>query len=46
MRILIWGLDVARNTTILYRLQAGEGITASPTTGFNVEIVTYENLKF
>ena len=46
MRILILGLDGAGKTTILYRLQAGEVVTTIPTIGFNVETVTYKNLKF
>jgi len=46
MRILILGLDGAGKTTILYRLQAGEVVTTIPTIGFNVETITYRNLKF
>merc|ERR1711971_515110 len=46
MGILILGLDGAGKTTILYRLQAGEVVTTIPTIGFNVETVTYKNLKF
>ncbi|KAF3859483.1 hypothetical protein F7725_021882 [Dissostichus mawsoni] len=46
MRILILGLDGAGKTTILYRLQVGEVVTTIPTIGFNVETVTYRNLKF
>lgn len=46
MRILILGLDGAGKTTILYRLQVGEVVTTIPTIGFNVEQVTYKNLKF
>lgn len=45
MRILILGLDSAGKTTILYRLQVGEVVTTIPTIGFNVEQVTYKNLK-
>jgi len=45
-RILILGLDGAGKTTILYRLQVGEVVTTIPTIGFNVETVTYKNLKF
>ncbi|CAG0914629.1 unnamed protein product [Notodromas monacha] len=45
MRILILGLDGAGKTTILYRL-VGEVVTTIPTIGFNVEQVTYKNLKF
>jgi hypothetical protein len=39
-------LFVLGKTTILYRLQAGEVVTTIPTIGFNVETVTYKNLKF
>lgn len=46
IRILILGLDGAGKTTILYRLQVGEVVTTIPTIGFNVESVTYKNLKF
>ncbi|XP_004365083.1 ADP-ribosylation factor-like protein [Capsaspora owczarzaki ATCC 30864] len=46
VRILILGLDGAGKTTILYRLQVGEVVTTIPTIGFNVETVTYKNLKF
>lgn len=46
IRILILGLDGAGKTTILYRLQVGEVVTTIPTIGFNVEQVTYKNLKF
>lgn len=46
MRILILGLDGAGKTTILYKLQVGEVVTTIPTIGFNVEQVTYKNLKF
>lgn len=45
MRILILGLDGAGKTTILYRLQIGEVVTTKPTIGFNVETLTYKNLK-
>ncbi|EGD80568.1 rARL1 [Salpingoeca rosetta] len=45
-RILILGLDGAGKTTILYRLQVGEVVSTIPTIGFNVETVTFKNLKF
>ncbi|KAA6421324.1 hypothetical protein WJX79_010974 [Trebouxia sp. C0005] len=45
-RILILGLDNAGKTTILYRLQVGEVVSTIPTIGFNVESVTYKNIKF
>jgi ADP-ribosylation factor-like protein 1 len=43
VRILMLGLD---KTTILYRLQIGEVVSTIPTIGFNVETVTYKNIKF
>jgi len=46
LRILILGLDGAGKTTILYKLQCGEVISTIPTIGFNVESVTYKNVKF
>lgn len=46
VRILILGLDGAGKTTILYRLQLGEVVTTIPTIGFNVETLTYKNLRF
>ena len=44
--MLILGLDNAGKTTILYKLQMGEVVTTVPTIGFNVETVTYKNLRF
>eukprot|EP00019_Armaparvus_languidus_P001353 CAMPEP_0168597272 /NCGR_PEP_ID=MMETSP0420-20121227/10556_1 /TAXON_ID=498008 /ORGANISM="Pessonella sp." /LENGTH=189 /DNA_ID=CAMNT_0008634073 /DNA_START=21 /DNA_END=586 /DNA_ORIENTATION=- len=46
VRILILGLDGAGKTTILYHLRCGEVVTTIPTIGFNVETVTYNNIKF
>nr|QXF29038.1 Arf6 [Gefionella okellyi] len=46
MRILMVGLDNAGKTSILYRLQLGKSIQTIPTVGFNVETVTYQNIKF
>ncbi|KAJ3114252.1 Arf GTPase arl1 [Physocladia obscura] len=46
VRILILGIDGAGKTTILYRLQIGEVVTTIPTIGFNVETVSYKNIKF
>eukprot|EP00002_Diphylleia_rotans_P017549 TRINITY_DN3406_c0_g1_i1.p1 TRINITY_DN3406_c0_g1~~TRINITY_DN3406_c0_g1_i1.p1 ORF type:complete len:181 (-),score=43.52 TRINITY_DN3406_c0_g1_i1:427-969(-) len=45
-RILILGLDGAGKTTILYRMQLGEVLTTIPTIGFNMETVTYKNIRF
>jgi ADP-ribosylation factor family len=41
-----WVPFSAGKTTILYRLQVGEVISTIPTIGFNVETVTYKNIKF
>ncbi|KAJ3205620.1 Arf GTPase arl1 [Dinochytrium kinnereticum] len=46
VRILVLGIDGAGKTTILYRMQIGEVVTTIPTIGFNVETVTYKNIKF
>ncbi|TNN18863.1 ADP-ribosylation factor 6 isoform 2 [Schistosoma japonicum] len=46
MRILMLGLDAAGKTTILYRLKLGSSVSTIPTVGFNVETVTYKNVKF
>lgn len=46
VRILILGLDGAGKTTILYKLSIGEVVDTVPTIGFNVETVTYKNIKF
>ncbi|CAH8846603.1 unnamed protein product [Trichobilharzia szidati] len=46
MRILMLGLDAAGKTTILYRLKLGSSVSTIPTVGFNVETVTYGNVKF
>jgi ADP-ribosylation factor protein 6 len=46
MRILMLGLDAAGKTTILYRLKLGQSVTTIPTVGFNVETVSYRNVKF
>lgn len=46
MRILMLGLDAAGKTTVLYKLKLGQSVTTIPTVGFNVETVTYKNVKF
>lgn len=40
------GLDAAGKTTILYKLKLNQSVTTIPTVGFNVETVTYKNVKF
>jgi ADP-ribosylation factor protein 6 len=46
MRVLMLGLDAAGKTTILYKLKLNQDVTTIPTVGFNVETVTYKNVKF
>ncbi|CCH58991.1 hypothetical protein TBLA_0B01480 [Henningerozyma blattae CBS 6284] len=46
MKILMLGLDNAGKTTILYKLKLNTVKAAAPTVGFNVETVTYKNVKF
>ncbi|OXB38175.1 ADP-ribosylation factor 3 [Cryptococcus neoformans] len=46
MRILMLGLDAAGKTTILYKLKLNQSVTTIPTVGFNVETVTYRNVRF
>ncbi|KAK9466833.1 ADP-ribosylation factor family-domain-containing protein [Lipomyces arxii] len=46
MRILMLGLDAAGKTTILFRLKLGQAVTTILTVGFNVESITYKNIKF
>lgn len=46
MRILMLGLDAAGKTTILYKLKLGQSVTTIPTVGFNVETVSYKNVRF
>ena len=40
------GLDAAGKTTTLFKLKLGEVVTPIPTIGFNVEELTYKNIKF
>ena len=40
------GLDSAGKTTILCKLKSGQEVTTIPTVGFNVETVSYKNVKF
>ena len=44
-KLLMLGLDAAGKTTILYKLKLGENVTSIPTIGFNVEEVSFMNLK-
>ena len=46
MRILMLGLDATGKTTILYKLKLDQSVNTIPTVGFNVETVTYKNVKF
>ncbi|KAL6051061.1 ADP-ribosylation factor 4 [Balamuthia mandrillaris] len=45
VRVLMLGLDGAGKTTILYQLKLGEVVTTVPTIGFNVETLTYKNVR-
>ena len=44
-KIVMLGLNNAGKTTILYKMNLGEVIKTCPTTSFNTEIVTHENVK-
>ena len=44
-KIMLLGLANAGKTTILYRLQLGEVITAHPTIGSNVEEVAHGRVR-
>ncbi|XP_007892562.1 ADP-ribosylation factor 6 [Callorhinchus milii] len=46
MRILMLGLDAAGKTTVLYKIKLGLPVTTIPTVGFNVETMTYRNMRF
>lgn len=41
-RVVMFGLDAAGKTTILYKLKLGEEVRTIPTIGFNVESLTYK----
>ena len=44
--MLMLGLDSAGKTTILYKLKLGKApVTTIPTVGFNVETLSYKNVK-
>ena len=42
----VYSREGNNTTTILYKMQMGEVVTTVPTIGFNVETVTYQNLRF
>ena len=42
--ILMVGLEADENTTIPYKMKLREYVTTTPTVGFNVETVEYENI--
>ncbi|CAK9186489.1 unnamed protein product, partial [Ilex paraguariensis] len=48
IQILLVGLSIAGKTTIMYKLKSGEvgTTTPTPTIGFNVETVEYNNINF
>ena len=47
-RIKLMHMYTAFNQTlaILYKLKLGQSVTTIPTVGFNVETVSYKNVKF
>ncbi len=45
IRTLMLGLDAAGKTTVLYKLKLGEVVQSIPTIGFNVEEISFQNLK-
>merc|ERR1719326_1196514 len=46
VRMLMFGLDAAGKTTMLFKMKLGEVVTTIPTIGFNVETVEYKKVKF
>lgn len=45
VRILMLGLDAAGKTTTMYKMKMNETVKTIPTIGFNVEEISYKNLK-
>jgi len=45
-RLLMVGLDSAGKSTILYKLKLGDFVNTIPTLGFNVETITFKELRF
>jgi small GTP-binding protein len=45
-RVLMIGLDAVGKTTILYKLSLGKIVSTTPTIGFNVDTVEFQNVKF
>jgi len=43
--LVIMGLDAAGKTSLLYRVKTNEIVTTIPTIGFNVELVTVNNVN-
>lgn len=41
-----WYVSLTAYLAILYKLKLGQSVTTIPTVGFNVETVTYKNVKF
>mmetsp|Transcript_19127 Transcript_19127/g.24148 ORF Transcript_19127/g.24148 Transcript_19127/m.24148 type:complete len:180 (-) Transcript_19127:2704-3243(-) len=46
VRVLMVGLDSAGKTTVLYHLKLGKAINTTPTLGYKVETVRYQNIAF
>ena len=45
-KLVLIGLDAAGKSSILYKLKFGETVSTLPTIGFNVETVSFKNMKF
>jgi len=45
-RVVMFGVDGAGKTAILYKLKLGEDILTTPTIGFNVETIAYRDANF
>lgn len=46
MNIYFEIFTLTTSVAILYKLKLGQSVTTIPTVGFNVETVTYKNVKF
>ena len=54
MLVIIFSVSVAKQIVftlnsclaVLYKLKLGQSVTTIPTVGFNVETVSYKNVKF
>ena len=47
VRVFVFKIRILDSiSAILYKLKLGQSVTTIPTVGFNVETVTYKNVKF